>query len=178
MLDGGVEMDETCIGQRRHTNTQLAPKLRWLFGFYCRQSKIPIVMYITDKSHRQLSSLVKTYIKPGSTVYSDCHASYLNLHRSKSKLTYYGYYHFWINHSASYVHEKYPFVHTMNIERTWKQLKQMFHALKWAHSPKVIDEYAQAYTFREIVKKDRAYDCVFKAMGHYYKHKYAEWLHL
>jgi hypothetical protein len=42
----------------------------------------------------------------------------------RSRLAEMGYFHYFINHNAGeYFHTKFPFVHTMNIETTWRNLK-------------------------------------------------------
>ena len=49
--------------------------------------------------------------------------------RAKSYLTTQGYYHFWVNHSLEYVHKKFPFVVSSQIERQWYHLKMENHHL-------------------------------------------------
>jgi hypothetical protein len=70
----------------------------------CRRTKIPIICFIKDKFHTTLSDLIRKYIEVGSSVFSDCHPSYVNLPNSTSKLTAYGFYHFWVNHTETFVH--------------------------------------------------------------------------
>jgi hypothetical protein len=89
---------------------------------------------------------------------SDCHSSYLVLTTAKSKLTQYGYYHYWVNHSDRYVHENYHFVYTAGIERAWRSLKYVYPSLKYAHKACVINEYANAFTMREILKREKAHE--------------------
>jgi hypothetical protein len=110
-LPGPVEMDETMIG--RHNGALSSTlKLKWAFGMVCRQTQIPIIFYIVRKTHWLLSTITKAYTVPGSTIFTDAHSSYCTLQNSTSKFSQYGYYHYWINHSAEYVHSKYPFLNT------------------------------------------------------------------
>lgn len=108
-LPGPVEIDETRIGRKRFMHFGTFPKLRWAFGLFCRTTQIPILFYIKNKTHFTLSMHVKNYVEKGATLFSDEHPSYVNLSASKSKLTRLGYFHFWVNHSAQYVHYKFPF---------------------------------------------------------------------
>jgi hypothetical protein len=78
-LQGPVEMDETLISRKRWNPYGGLPKLKWAFGLYCRETKIPIIFYIKDKSHWTLSAIVKAYINPGKAILSDCHSSYMTL---------------------------------------------------------------------------------------------------
>ena len=57
-----------------------------------------------------MSRITKKYSHEGASVLSDCHSAYINLRSGISRLARYGFYHFWINHSHYYVHEKFPFV--------------------------------------------------------------------
>ena len=92
------------------------PQLRWVFGLLCRQSRIPIMYYVKEKSHESLIKIMKKHTLPGTVIFSDTHASYVNVARSTSRLAKYGWYHYWICHVSRYVHEKFGFVHTSGIE--------------------------------------------------------------
>lgn len=74
---------------------------------------------------------LKDHSPSGSTVFTDCHSSYISWANGKSKIGALGYYHYWINHSEYYVHEKFPFVMTGRIENLWRQLKSSFSNLKF-----------------------------------------------
>ena len=90
---------------------------------YCRTTGIPILYEIKSKVHSYLINLMKKHMRSGRSVLSDHHSSYVILRSSKSHLAKYGYYHFWVNHSNFYVHEKFNFVLTSNVERVWAQLR-------------------------------------------------------
>jgi len=109
-LHGPVEMDETLISRKRWIPWGPIPKLKWAFGLICRQSKIPVIFYIPNKTHWTLASIVKAYVPVGTIVFSDAHSSYITMRNGRSKLSCYGYYHYYINHSEFYVHSKFPFV--------------------------------------------------------------------
>jgi hypothetical protein len=106
--------------------------------------------FIKDKTHENLVSIIKKHTHPGSIVFSDSHASYVNLPRSVSKLSQYGYYHYWICHISRFVHEKFGFVHTSGIELVWNNMKKSLKGLRYASNPKIIGEYVNCHTFRCI----------------------------
>ena len=82
-----------------------------------------MLYYVPNRQKGLLIDKLKEHCTPGSIVMSDCHTSYLNLGSMKSHLSRYGFYHYWINHSHRYVHEKYVFIHQSHIESTWMSLK-------------------------------------------------------
>lgn len=131
-LPGPVEIDEAKIGRRRwHFRGEFPKKIRWAFGIYCRTTGIPILYEIKTKMHRYLVSILKKHLKDGTVLLSDHHSSYVILRSGKSHLAKYGFYHFWVNHSDFYIHEKFSFVFTGNIERCWAQLRHQCMPLKF-----------------------------------------------
>lgn len=119
-LRGPIEIDEAKIGRRRwHFRGEFPKKIRWAFGMYCRSTGIPVLYEIKSKVHGHLVSLMKRHMPSGRVVLSDHHSSYVILRSSKSHLARHGWYHFWVNHSNFYIHEKFNFVFTGNIERVW-----------------------------------------------------------
>ena len=100
---------------------------------------------IMSKSHDYLMNIVKKHVHPGTIMMSDHHSSYVILRSAKSHLTKYGYFHFWINHSAYYVHEKFTFLQTASIENQWLQMRHQMMSLKMQQSSARIDEYLSTY---------------------------------
>ena len=100
------------------------------------------------------------------------------MHSAKSKLTQYGYYHLWVNHSERYAHEKFTFIHTSGIERIWRSLKSMFPPLKYVHKPSVVNEFAHAFTLRKIIRKEFAHEFFLRTIHFYFKANYKKFLKL
>ena len=96
-----------------------------MFGMYCRKTKICICYCIRDKSMQHIVPIMKRHVDNGSLIYSDSHMSYCNLNTGISKLTQFGWYHMWTNHSLRMVHEKFAFNNTLSIERSWGDLKRV-----------------------------------------------------
>jgi hypothetical protein len=74
--------------------------------------------------HGTIAPLVKKHLEPGSTIFTDMHTLYVNMPTNESRLTPYGFYHMWTNHSQEMIHHKLPFIHTMTIERHWLSFKR------------------------------------------------------
>jgi len=132
VLPGPVEIDEAKIGRRRwHFRGYFPRNIKWAFGLYCRKTGIPILYEIKHKGHEYLVSMLKKHMRSGTVLLSDHHASYVTLRSGKSHMARYGFFHFWINHSSFFVHEKFHFVYTANIERVWCQLRHQQMCLKF-----------------------------------------------
>lgn len=120
VLPGPVEIDEAKIGRQRwHFRGEFPKKIKWAFGMFCRTTQIPLIYEIKCKVHKYLVSILKRHLRAGTVMHSDHHSSYVVLRSAKSLLAKYGFYHYWVNHSNLYVHEKFSFVMTGNIERVW-----------------------------------------------------------
>lgn len=168
-LPGPVEIDESKISAQRWSHVGRFPKkLNWVFGLVCRRTKIPIICYIKDKFHSTLSDLVRKYVQVGSCVFSDCHPSYVNLQNSTSKLTTYGFYHFWVNHTETFVHRKFSFVYTNHIERIWRSLKSTTSYIKYSTNEDRITEYIHSFMLRQLLKKDQYYLMLLRILRFHY----------
>lgn len=152
ILPGPVEIDEAQVGAKRFWLFPYQwPECRWMFGMVCRRTKIPVIYYIPNKKHTNLINFIKPHIAPGSIMLSDEHASYVATSNGLwSKLAFYGFYHYWINHSRFYVHEKFNFVHTSLIENTWNDIRHVHNALKMQMDGIKIQEYCDSYSIRKM----------------------------
>ncbi|CDW79773.1 UNKNOWN [Stylonychia lemnae] len=176
--NAGPQFYETLIGQQRWSYMGHFPQLRWVFGLLCRRTRIPVMYFIKDKSHKNLVDIIKRHTVPGTVIFSDSHSSYVNMPKSKSKLTQYGYYHYWICHITRYVHEKFGFVHTSGIELQWNNMKKSLKGLRYASTEKVINEYVNNHTFRTLYHKAGLHDMVLKALRHFFDYSYNQILEL
>jgi hypothetical protein len=70
---------------------------------------------------------------------TDEHCSYINWNTLRSKLCELGFFHYWTNHSAyEYIHRKFPFVTSINIEGLWGRLKKNNPVLRHLTAPEDI----------------------------------------
>ena len=132
---------------------QKFPNHKWVFGMYCRQTGIVVVYQIKTRESQHILPFIKKHIAPGTVVYSDELSTYVCLQSAKSRLAYYGYYHYWICHSMRYTHEKLPFVHTMQIEGTWNQMKTFNIGIGRYKYKYRIQKVIEAFCVRVLIKK-------------------------
>ncbi len=116
-------MDETLVTRSFEVYYKY-PFHRWVFGFYCTTTKIPIMYYVTNRKIKYLHPLIKKHILPGTVLFSDEHSSYVNMHSNISHLTKYGIYHYWVVHSHTYTHEEFCFINSSIMESMWNRLKR------------------------------------------------------
>jgi hypothetical protein len=171
VLPGPCEIDEAKLGRQRwHHKGEFPKNIKWGFGIYCRTTNIPVIYEIKNKQHAYLVSIMKKHMRPGTVVHSDHHSSYVILRCAKSLLTKYGMFHYWVCHASLYVHEKFSWVFTGNIERTWGQLRHMMMPLKFQKSSKRIEEYLCAYMLQQMIKKKKHESWTLKMLRDYYYH--------
>lgn len=142
--------------------------MKWAFGLFCRTTKIAIVYEIASKNHNELMSIIKAHCSPGTVLLSDQHSSYVLLRQSRSNLAKHGFYHFWVNHSNFYVHEKFQFVYTANIERTWAVLRRTQPALKAQRKSQRTAEYLSTYCLSNLIKKHKRFDWSLRMIRAYF----------
>ena len=112
-------MDETYLGSTKFSVTDSFPSIRWVYGLFDRKTKLSAMYYLKEKCHKNVAEIIKKHCKVGSTLISDMHSIYTDFGSNTSKLTKYGYYHMWCNHSETMVHYKFRFLHSLNIESEW-----------------------------------------------------------
>jgi transposase len=80
-----------------------------------RGSKKLFVVEVANRSKKALLAVVRNWVLPGTTIYTDCWKAY-------DKLAAEGFPHYTVNHSRHFV---YPVtgVHTPSVERAWKEVQ-------------------------------------------------------
>jgi len=137
-----VEIDETLLVRRKYNRGRQLSQV-WVFGGIERVTKKKFIVPLlgTDRSADTLIPLIKKYIKPNSVIYSDGWAAYRNLQH-------HGYKHLSINHSENFVDPHDPQIHTQNIERLWRDLKE------WVKRPGIRSIYIPQYLARYLFIKE------------------------
>lgn len=141
-----VEIDETLV-VRRKQDTGRVLKQVWLFGGIERVSKKRFIVPLTDddsaplrRNKETLVPLIKKYIRPGTTIYSDSWRAYNSLNVE-------GYRHWCVNHSINFVDPTDKQIHTQNIERLWRDVKE------YIRRPGIRANYMRQYLARYIFLK-------------------------
>lgn len=86
VLPGPIEIDESKTSHRKFKITGGYIVVRWVFGMYCRSTKLGVIYAIKDKCHTTLTECIKKHVPTGGTIFSDSHMAYCNLPAASSKL--------------------------------------------------------------------------------------------
>jgi transposase-like protein len=73
-----VEVDESKFGKRKYRRGRYV-KGQWVFGGVERGSGRTFLVIVNDRSADTLFGLIKKWIRPGTTVVTDCWAAYRSL---------------------------------------------------------------------------------------------------
>ena len=109
-----VEIDESKFGKRKYHRGHHVEG-QWVFGGYERGTGRTFMVPVEDRSTDTLLPIIKEWILPGTTIYSDCWRAYNCLGTE-------GFQHLTVNHS---LHFKDPETetHTNAIESSWLAAK-------------------------------------------------------
>ena len=141
----------------------------WVFGGIERVSKkffvLPLVQgeNVLKKNKETLIPLIQKYILPKSVIFSDSFATYNSLNEL-------GYTHYQVNHSENFVDPIDRNIHTQNIERLWRDLKESIK--RPGIKTKYLYQYIARYMFMKSEKShaDRLHKFLIYA-GKLYPHK-------
>jgi transposase-like protein len=155
-----VEVDETFIGGKEK-NKHAKDKLKGGRGTVGKQPVIGIkdrgglvrAFMINGTERKDLHEAIAKHVRAGSTVYTDCHASYNGLH---------GYHHEAVKHSVGeYVRAQ---AHTNGVESFWALLKRGYYGIYHYMSPKHLNRYVNEFSFRHNTAKVGTMDFMDKTI--------------
>jgi len=109
-----VEIDEAKLGKRKYNRGRWIDGT-WVFGGFERGSSKCFLVPVPDRRSETLLDIIKTWIRPGTTIMSDCWRAYDCLSSE-------GFVHATVNHSYNFVDPS-TRAHTQNIERTWREVR-------------------------------------------------------
>lgn len=110
-----VEIDESKFGKRKYQRGKWVEG-RWVFGGIERGTDNCFMLVVEDRSRNTLLSVIKDYIKPGTTIISDCWKAYDCLEDE-------GFKHLTVNHTYTFKDSE-TGAHTNSIEGTWSGVKR------------------------------------------------------
>ncbi len=87
-----------------------------------------------------------------------------------SRLDSYGYLHFWFNQSERFLHEKFSFTHTNNVDRMWRSFRASISTLRTLKPTlrHTIGDYLDSFMFRSIANPNFLREFTLKTMKDYY----------
>ncbi|KAG0421362.1 hypothetical protein DMUE_6297, partial [Dictyocoela muelleri] len=116
--DDVFEIDETHIFSRKNNQGRiLRGQSYWVIGIIARNNK-KIRLFVTNRRTKSIiRGFITSNIPENSIIMTDGWRGYAGLEEL-------GYYHQIVNHKESYVNPENNFIHTNNIERLWRSLKE------------------------------------------------------
>lgn len=133
-----VEIDESQVTKR-----SLSQRARWVLGGIDRISKDMFIVEINDMKKQTLLTMLRKYIEPGTTIYTDGRPLY-------NCLTQHGYNHRKVIHSQGFVNS--DGTHTQTIEGAWADMKRKIPKIK--RNTERLDYYLAEYLFKKKYAKD------------------------
>jgi len=109
-----VEIDEAKLGKRKYNRGRWIDG-QWVFGGFERGSKNCFLVPVPSRGSDVLLDIIKQWIRPGTTIVSDCWKAYDCLSSE-------GFVHESVNHSTNFIDPQ-SGAHTQNIERTWREVR-------------------------------------------------------
>jgi len=113
-----VEIDKAKIGKQKYNRGRWIEG-NWVFEGFERSSQNCFLVPVLSRGSGVLLDIIKTWIKPGTTIISDCWKAYDCL--SKERFV-----HASVNYSYNFV-DPTSGAHTQNIERTWWEVRGVSH---------------------------------------------------
>ena len=155
-----VEIDEAKFGKRKyHRGRKIEGQ--WILGGVERDSKKSFYVPVARRDAATLIGVIKDWIFPGTTIYSDCWKAYGGLKNE-------GFQHLTVNHSTNFVDPS-TGAHIQNVERSWRNLRTIVprYGKKSGH----YDGYLAAFQFKRKyhIAKQRLHHFL-KIAGQMYAH--------
>ena len=157
-LPGPVEIDECHVGAKvRGAHGRPPAPGKIIFGIKCRTTGLVLLFPVADKSRATLLPILIEHVDEGSEIISDKFSSYVT-RNGNSHLEESGFEHYFVNHSLHFVDPVDPSIHTNNIERTWRSLKNSISHVKRSLSDKTIDSFINTFHFQSFFSEEALYD--------------------
>ena len=110
-----VEIDESKFGKNKYNKGRYIEG-QWVFGGICCEDRSISLCPVAKRDKEHLLPIIKECIAEGTTIMSDCWATYNCLSDE-------GFQHLKVNHTYNFVDPK-TMAHTQNIENLWWQIKR------------------------------------------------------
>lgn len=132
-----IEIDETHVFKSKYNRGRtLAFQNIWIFGIIERISKKCFLTRVENRSANNLNDVVVSHVREGSHIYGDGWRGYSEISRYYNLET--------VNHRYCFVDPHNPSIHTNNIERLWRSLKNEIRGVAIEN----IDDAISLFIFR------------------------------
>lgn len=116
-VDVEVEIDETHLFTRKYNRGELLSSQQiWIFGIMERISKRVYLQVVESRDGQTLFEIVNRILLPGTKIFSDSWRGYNLIKENFDTLS--------VNHRICFVDRDNRSIHTNNIERLWRSLKE------------------------------------------------------
>jgi hypothetical protein len=122
------------------------------------------LFHVPDRKLKTLLPYIIENIPEEKTIISDKFSGYVNIKKDTSKLEDFNYTHFWVNHSKEFVDSTQPFIHTQNIERLWRSLRNSISSIKRAFEPDLVDDYLNTFILKTRLNEQELFEFILKAI--------------
>ena len=149
----------------------------WIFGVYDTHRKIGAFELIPDKTQDTLFLLIRKYVLPGTTIYSDRAAMYVNnnagidpppSHITRRIRVNPPYVHASVNHKENFM-DPTSGACTNGVELLWKNAKMKMKAMSGTSKEK-LPSYLDEFQWRQVYGKKtiEAFDNILEQISHFY----------
>ncbi len=154
-----VQIDESQFSKRKFNRGQVYPQ-QWVFAGVDSLTDDCFVELVPNRTRQTLLEVIKRRIKPGTTIVSDCWASYqgLELH---------GYNHLTVNHTYNFVDPD-SGAHTQKVESFWFTAK-MRNKKECGTKREYLCSYLSEYVWRKRLGSDNPFEMFLESIGEVYK---------
>jgi transposase-like protein len=121
--DHVVEMDEFHLyTPKHHKGRDPAKSAVWGFGGIDVNTRDIFVVPVVQRNKQTLLPLIKQYVHPGSSIFTDMWGAYRNLEKDLAEMKII---HRSVNHKIEFVNSNDPEVHTQTVERLWLKFRSV-----------------------------------------------------
>ncbi|EYB81257.1 hypothetical protein Y032_0388g496 [Ancylostoma ceylanicum] len=146
-----VEIDETCVTKRKYNRGRWVRRHQWLFGGYERGSGKSFLILVRRRDAATLLRLIVKYIRPGTTIISDCWRAYNRIASLPQ-----GFRHLTVNHQVNFVDPS-TGAHTQNIECHWQKFKNLAKRKYGINNRRYRDFISEFLWRQRFGKRDEAF---------------------
>ncbi|KAF7684985.1 hypothetical protein CDIK_4266 [Cucumispora dikerogammari] len=139
-----VQIDETQMTRRKNNVGRVQTPI-WVFGGIDCTTKKSFLFEVEDRSAASLMPLILQYIRPGTTIVSDCWAAY-------NKIGQHDYSHLTVNHSLYFVDPE-TRANTNRVENMWMRAKRR-HKRECGTRRTALTSYLFEFMWRQIYGKN------------------------